>query len=146
LRGFSLAERGQSAVEFALVLPVLLLIVVGVFKFGTAYNNYLQLTNAVRSGARQFGVERGQASPCTDAAAQVDAAAGSLKTAQLVITMAVSPATTSYSTPPETGTCPTLNSGDSAILSATYPCDLTIMGINFDPSCKLTASATERVE
>ena len=31
-------------------------------------------------------------------------------------------------------------------MTATYPCDLSIMGVNFAPSCKLNVSASERVE
>ena len=42
--------RGQSLVEFAIVIPVLMLIVVGIFEFGRTYNDYLRLTDAVRVG------------------------------------------------------------------------------------------------
>src|SRR6266568_9297867 len=45
------AEQGQSLVELALVLPFLMLVVLGIVKFGLAYNNYLILTDAVRTGA-----------------------------------------------------------------------------------------------
>jgi len=45
-------ERGQSLVELALVLPLLLLLVVGIIDFGRAYNNYIIITNAAREGAR----------------------------------------------------------------------------------------------
>ena len=64
-------ERGQAVVEFALVLPVLLLLIVGIIKGGILYNNYLQLTDSVRSGARELAIERGQTSPCGDAASTV---------------------------------------------------------------------------
>jgi hypothetical protein len=42
--------------------------------------------------------------------------------------------------------CPTLNAADPATLSATYPCDLTVLGINFAPGCRLSATATESVQ
>ena len=45
-------ERGQSLVEMALVLPLLLLLVAGIIDFGRAYNNYIIITNAAREGAR----------------------------------------------------------------------------------------------
>ena len=64
-------ERGQALVEFAIVLPVLMLLILGIVKGGLLYNNYLQLTDAVRSGARQLAIERGQTSPCGDAANEV---------------------------------------------------------------------------
>lgn len=50
------SERGATAVEFALVLPVLIMILVGTFEFGLAYNNYLAITHAAREGARMAAV------------------------------------------------------------------------------------------
>ncbi|MGE5589961.1 MAG: TadE/TadG family type IV pilus assembly protein [Bacillota bacterium] len=45
-------QRGQSVVEFALVVPILLLLVLGIMEFGRAYSTNLSLQNAVREGAR----------------------------------------------------------------------------------------------
>jgi Flp pilus assembly protein TadG len=45
-------ERGQSLVEMALVLPLLLLLVAGIIDLGRAFNNYIIITNAAREGAR----------------------------------------------------------------------------------------------
>jgi len=45
-------DRGAAAVEFALVLPVLLLVVCGIVDFGRAYNAQVALTQAAREGAR----------------------------------------------------------------------------------------------
>lgn len=45
-------QRGQSVVEFALVLPLLLLIVFGVTEFGRAWMTLNVLTAAAREGAR----------------------------------------------------------------------------------------------
>jgi Flp pilus assembly protein TadG len=45
-------ERGASAVEFALVLPLLLLVIAGVVDFGRALFTQVILTNAAREGAR----------------------------------------------------------------------------------------------
>lgn len=39
-------------VEFALILPVLMLFVFGIVEFGRAYSARIQLTSAVREGAR----------------------------------------------------------------------------------------------
>lgn len=47
-------ERGAVAVEFALVLPVLVALMFGVFTAGGAYSDHLSVTNAVREAAR-FG-------------------------------------------------------------------------------------------
>lgn len=45
-------DRGAAAVEFALLLPLLLLIVFGLIDFGRALNAQITLTQAVREGAR----------------------------------------------------------------------------------------------
>ncbi|MGC9523155.1 MAG: TadE/TadG family type IV pilus assembly protein [Anaerolineae bacterium] len=45
-------QRGQSLVEMALVLPLLLLLVAAVADFGRAFNSYIVITNAAREGAR----------------------------------------------------------------------------------------------
>ena len=46
------SERGQSLIETALTLPILLLIAVGIFEFGRAYQTWQVVTNAAREGAR----------------------------------------------------------------------------------------------
>jgi len=43
---------GQTLVEFALVLPIVLLVFMGVFDFGRAVFAYNSLSNAARDGAR----------------------------------------------------------------------------------------------
>ena len=43
---------GQSLVEFALLLPVLVLIAVGVFDLGRAFHALITISNAAREGAR----------------------------------------------------------------------------------------------
>ena len=45
-------DRGAAAVEFALLLPVLLLLVFGIIDFGRALNAQITLTQAAREGAR----------------------------------------------------------------------------------------------
>jgi Flp pilus assembly protein TadG len=45
--------KGQATVEFALVLPLLLLLMVGMLEFARAWNLHQTLTDAVREGARR---------------------------------------------------------------------------------------------
>ncbi len=49
-------EKGQSLVEFALVLPVLLLLVLGLIQFGIIFSSQIAITNAAREGARVASV------------------------------------------------------------------------------------------
>ncbi len=46
------SRKGQSMVEFALVLPILIVLLVGIFEFGQIFNVYLQINHASREGAR----------------------------------------------------------------------------------------------
>jgi hypothetical protein len=45
-------DRGAAAVEFALLLPLLLLLLFGIIDFGRALNAQITLTQAAREGAR----------------------------------------------------------------------------------------------
>ena len=50
--GANRSERGQAVIELALTLPLLLLIILGVFDFGLMFQKYEVVTNAAREGAR----------------------------------------------------------------------------------------------
>ena len=81
------AEGGQALVEFALVLPILMLLIIGIIKGGLLFNNYLQLTDSVRTGARVLAIERGQGAPCGAAANEVVSAAGGLDGSKISMSM-----------------------------------------------------------
>lgn len=49
-------DRGAAAVEFAIVLPLLLLLVFGIIDFGRAYNTTVSLSGAAREGARALAL------------------------------------------------------------------------------------------
>ena len=51
-RRFHDSERGAAAVEFALILPLLILLVFGIVQFSIAYNRAQGLHAAAREGAR----------------------------------------------------------------------------------------------
>jgi len=51
-------ENGSSAVEFALVLPILIMLIFGVVEFGIAFGDFLAITHAAREGARLAAVGR----------------------------------------------------------------------------------------
>lgn len=72
------SEKGQAVVEFALVLPVLLLLLLGILQFGLVFKDYVALTDAVRAGARTGAVSRQAADPKATTEAAVVAAGGDL--------------------------------------------------------------------
>lgn len=54
------SERGAAAVEFALIIPVFLLLVFGAIEFARLYNEQISLTNAARSAARVMAISNDQ--------------------------------------------------------------------------------------
>jgi Flp pilus assembly protein TadG len=50
-------ERGQAMVEFALVLPLLLILLCGIIDFGWIFGNQLMANNACREAARACAIE-----------------------------------------------------------------------------------------
>ena len=49
-------ENGQAMVEFALVLPILLLFIAGIIDFGWIFHNQLAANNASREAARYIAI------------------------------------------------------------------------------------------
>jgi Flp pilus assembly protein TadG len=153
------AEQGGSLVEFALVLPVMLLLVTGFTTFGLALNNYLELTEATGIGAQQLAILRGNTTdPCAQAAAAVEGTVSNLAPASMTFVFVLNgttyPSSGSYtgttascsSSSPTTGAAGNLVQGQSATMTVTYPCSLAVYGINYAPTCNLTAKVTEIVQ
>ena len=53
------SRRGQAAVEFALVLPFLLVMLIGIVEFGRAWNLHQVITDAARETARKAAIADG---------------------------------------------------------------------------------------
>jgi len=135
---------GSSILEFALVVPVLLTLVMAMFVFGIAINQYLTLTNATTSGAQSLATARGQTSdPCNTAVLAVQAASPTLTQGNLKFYFAFNGGSL---TQESSCTSQTLVEGQNAQVKVTYPCNLTVMGVNFAPSCTLTAQTAEAIE
>jgi Flp pilus assembly protein TadG len=123
-------------VEFALVLPILLLLVLGIIQFGILFNHYVTLTDAVRAGARQAAVSRTLPDPVAATEARVKQSAAGLKESDLGITV----------TPfdPNDGTATWVQGGDVTV-EATYPYAINLFGVVV-MSGNLKSTTTERVE
>lgn len=67
---FSLSERGSAAVEFAVILPVLVIILAGIFDYAQSANISTKLYSAARAGAQYAFYHPG------DTAANVQTVAG----------------------------------------------------------------------
>lgn len=77
-------ERGAAAVEFAILLPVLILIVVGIFEFGRAWFVQGTLSGAAREGAREMAIHQ---TPATARQVAADASVGLAVAGDVVVTI-----------------------------------------------------------
>lgn len=115
-------------VEFALVLPILALLLFGVIQFGIVFNNYITLTDATRAGARKAAVSRRAPDPVGTCVAAIRASASNLTQSRL------------------TPDCQsTWLPGEDVRVTATYPYSISLLGV-FSKSGNLTSTTTERVE
>jgi Flp pilus assembly protein TadG len=133
-------ESGQAMVEFAIVLPILLVLVFGIIQFGITFNRYMTLTDAVRNGSRQAAVSRTSPNPASVAEARVRSAASDLPDASdaTVLQVTVTPHD------PISGSATFVQGGDVTV-KATYPYSINLLGFVLK-SGRLTSQTTERVE
>jgi Flp pilus assembly protein TadG len=101
------AERGQAIVELALTLPLLLLIVLGIFDFGLMFQRYEVVTNAAREGARVAVLPDYTAAQAVTHAQNYLASGGVAGTVVSTCGGAVSPGQICVSVVPGTTTIPT---------------------------------------
>ncbi len=74
IRRFTTDESGGPAIEFAFIIPILLILLTGIIQFGYAFYVQSSITNAAREGARALSVKAvtaggGTATVCTSATA-----------------------------------------------------------------------------
>jgi Flp pilus assembly protein TadG len=144
-------DAGQSLIEAALVLPVILLTVTGVLAFGLTFSNYILLTEATGVGARQLAISRGTTlDPCATVATALTNAAPLLKASNLTYSIVLN------GTPYTTNSCPSasttsgpsgkLQQGSTATVTVGYPCQLKVAGYDIMPGCSLTAHTAEAIQ
>jgi Flp pilus assembly protein TadG len=121
-------DQGQAFVEFAIVLPILVLLVFGITQFGMAFRNYLAITDAARVAARAAAVKR-TSSPCTAATNAIRDTVSSGQWAQISSRITCSAGA---------------NVGDQVKITIRYPYSIGLPGVS--ASGELTANATERME
>ena len=135
--------KGVSALEFAILAPVFLTLAFGTLKFGVAMNHSLVLTNAAAKGAMTLALSRGTTTPYASTTTAVTSAAPSLTAGQITITVKVNG--TACTT--DAACSSILVAGQPALVKATYPCDVTVMGVNYAPNgCVLKAETAQMVQ
>jgi Flp pilus assembly protein TadG len=98
-------ERGAAAVEFALVLPILLVLIFGIVEFGRAFQVRATLEAAAREGARVMAVQNDPAAART----AVQSASTSLNPSVTADQIAITP-----------DSCDTATAGTNAVVTISY--------------------------
>jgi len=143
-------QDGGSLVEFALVAPLMLCLLTGIFGMGFALCSYLQLNNAVDIGARTVAVIRATNSdgttpdPCAAAYTAITNAAPTLDKTKIQLSFNLNG--TSY---PNVTSCSNgsanIIAGKTAQVIATYPSTVLIFG--WKPlSLSMSAQTTELLQ
>jgi len=154
-------HNGSALVEFTLVMPVMLFLMLGAAQFGLIFYNYISVTNATAYGARIFATARSTnvGSSATPYTSTVAAIQGASTLASLTITLAVNgtACTTDASCEADllnahqanvantTGTTPL----QPASVTVSYACTANLMPtylINLAGICPLTSTMRQVVE
>lgn len=125
-------ERGQAMTEFALVLPILALLIFGIIQFGIVFNNYLTVTDSARAGARAavVALHAGSSDGVAAGNAAAKKSADHLNDAKLTVTV--------------TGV-PNWAKDSDVKVTVTYPYELSVLGVVVK-SGNLSSTTTERIE
>jgi Flp pilus assembly protein TadG len=127
------SENGQTIVEFALVAPLLMVLILGILQGGIAFNHYLVVTDAARAASREAIVARVSGVSVATIQQAAKNASGDLDQSKLNVTV---------SDP----TDPTLTTaGSSVTVTVTYPYSINLLGWVVS-SGSLTSSMTDRLE
>jgi Flp pilus assembly protein TadG len=122
------SERGQTMTEFAIVLPILVVLLFGIIQFGIAFNNYVTITDAARAGARKGAVSRQSSNPAGDCTSMVRSSAGDLDQTKLQVSCSS-----------------TWGIGDDVTVDVQYPYSISLIGWVVK-SGNLHTTVKERVE
>jgi Flp pilus assembly protein TadG len=128
------SEHGQTAVEFALVAPILIALLLGIVQAGIAFHNYLSVTDAARAVARKAILVRFTPLTQSDINQIADNASPDLDPNQLTATVTPDPADPTFTT-----------AGSTITVTVTYPYHLQLFGIPVVDGT-LTSTMKDRLE
>ena len=133
-------EDGQGMVEFAMVLPILMAVMLGIVQFGIIFNNYETLTDASRVAARRAATSRFIGDNGASAVTAAKSAAGNLDQSKLGIDIS-SCAPGTYPCATQDWTTP----GNEVTVKLTFPYSIKILDWTVK-SGNLTTVQKERLE
>jgi hypothetical protein len=149
------SSEGQSLVEFAFVVPILMALMMGIFAVGIITFNDVALNNAAETGAKWLADEGNApgtnmtnylADPCQFAFTQMTSATSNLLPQNLTVTYILNGSQIGPFTGATANTCSAdaaaFATGGTITIIAQYPCTLGLYGFNV-PGCTLTATASQ---
>lgn len=145
LRGHE-GEEGGALVEMAVTLPLIMLIMTGIFSFSVAIYQKLQLSEAVSNGGHYMAVDRGDTDPCKTVANAIYAAAPGLSSSSMSLSFTINGGSSTGPTCTGSAGASNMVSGGTAQILATYPCTLSVYGMSFASNCSLQTEITEVVQ
>ena len=126
---------GGSLVEFMVTLPLILLIMTGIFSFSVALWQKITLSEAMSVGGRLLAVDRGDHDPCATVTTAIYNAAPSLTQSNLTLTFQINGVNYGSNVKTCPGAASAANtdmvSNGTATIWATYPISLTVYGSSF---------------
>jgi Flp pilus assembly protein TadG len=133
--------RGQSLVEFALVLPIFMLLLAGMVDFGLGLYSYMTIINAAREGGR-LAATNCTATDCTGSVQTKTAASSN----GILTTSLVSVTCYTAATPPASEVCSASQPGDSVTVSTTGYAYKMIWPLTFGTQIPMQSSVTFMLE
>ena len=140
-------EKGQALVEFALLVPIFLILLFAIVDFGMGFHSWITVTNSAREGARLGAVS----ATSDEIETRVrDTATLINEDTKMTVTVGCGP----WSDPPPTGTCPS-QPGESVVVQVVYDYDLItplaslvafLSGDIIGPTLELSSTAEMRLE
>lgn len=141
------ASEGSSIVEIAVTMPLILLVMTGIFSFSIALYQKLELANAVATGGRYLASDRGDNNPCASTASQIYSAAPGMASSSLTLTFVLNGVSTGATCAGASGAANSnMVAGGTAEIEASYPCVLQVYGWSLGKSCNLTTQVVEVVQ
>ena len=154
-------RTGSALVEFAIVFPLLVFLILGLAQFGLIFYNYILVTNAAATGARQLSISRWDPTPYTDTVNAINNATTNLS--GLTITLSVNGTACTSDSSCSTGTTGTTGLQNAPLPSSTatpWPSSVTVTYaacsstsmimpislINLTKLCSLTSTIQQPVQ
>ena len=159
-------QVGAAMVEFAIVLPLLLVVLLGIVQFAIFFYQYVIVENAAATGVRQFLISRPLfcpsttgATPYSSAMSAIQTATGGLALSRVTYSMSVGGTTCNSDSSCNSAVCSlyfqtpgTFSIAETASVTVSYPC-LTLLPVSWAPvfcpggkAGNLTATMTQRIE